>query len=185
MNKGTVDTQQRRFQLSRTPNNTFPLTISGRATQVGIASFSGARVSEGEPWGHGREKKKNIHANFVALFLSLFLLITVDWHFSLCCSSMLILFFLFLLSPRICWTPPANLSSWLQSLPKLLLPPPLLPSMQQKQFSNEAQVQKIDWLNICVDAVDIDKVHSACPINLPVSHPRHRQQSMRAFNKIK
>lgn len=56
MNKGTVDTQQRRFQLSRTPNNTFPLTISGRATQVGIASLSGARVSEGEAKGANRRR---------------------------------------------------------------------------------------------------------------------------------
>lgn len=69
MNKGTVDTQQRRFQLSRTPNNTFPLTISGRATQVGIASLSGARVSEGEAKGANRRRT---FTQILLLSLSLF-----------------------------------------------------------------------------------------------------------------
>lgn len=106
MNKGTVDTQQRRFQLSRTPNNTFPLTISGRATQVGIASFSWAWVSDGESKGENRRRTFTQILLLCCFERDLFLLITVDWHFSLCCSSMLILFFLFLLSPRICRIPP-------------------------------------------------------------------------------
>lgn len=66
-NKGTVDTQPRRFQLSRTPNNTFPLTISGRASQVGIASLSGSL----RQWIK-EQRQKNIPLS-LSLHLSLFL----------------------------------------------------------------------------------------------------------------
>lgn len=120
-NKGTVDTQPRRFQLSRTPNNTFPLTISGRASQVGIASLSGSL----RQWIK-EQRQKNIPLSLSLLFLC-FWLITVDWHFSLCCSSMLILFFAFLFSP----SPLGICSEFLpRTIPKLatklagkLLPP--------------------------------------------------------------
>lgn len=176
MNKGTVDTQQRRFQLSRTPNNTFPLTISGRATQVGIASLSGARVSEGAPRARTEEEHSRKFCSSLSLFadycwLAFFALLLINANSFLLISA----FATHLLNSS---RKPFQLAA---KFAKVVAPS----SMQQKQFSNEAQVQKIDWLNICVDAVDIDKVHSACPINLPVSDPRHRQQSMSAFNKIK
>lgn len=180
MNKGTVDTQQRRFQLSRTPNNTFPLTISGRGTQVGIASLSGARVSEGEAKGANRRRT---FTQILLLSLSLF----ADYCWLAFFALLLINANSFLLISAFATHLLNSSRKPFQLAAKFakVVAAPAPSSVQQKQFSNEAQVQKIDWLNICVDAVDIDKVHSACPINLPVSDPRHRQQSMSAFNKIK
>jgi len=98
-------------------------------------------------------------------FLS-FWLISVDWYFSLCCSSMLISC-RFFVSFRFCFLSASfkvGQSSCFQSIRYNsihFLSPIHVPA---KAFENEAQVQKIDWRNICLDLL-INEVHTGRPIN--------------------